>query len=606
MCGIIGYIGKKENPKIGIEALKRLEYRGYDSAGIAVFNPKKNKIFFLKTIGKISVLEKEFKKQAILGSPFILHTRWGTHGKITQENAHPHFDCNKNIFLVHNGIVENFVELKKDLIKKGHKFISETDTEVISHLIEDFMNKNLKLEEAVRKALKLIRGSYALAIISKDDPQKIIAASLSSPLTIGVNKDEYFLASDSTALAPFTKKIINLEDNEIAVLTKNDFYILKEKATQPLEIKSEKNNKQGYPHFMLKEIMEQPQSLEDSINGRIILDKGLAKLGGLESVQKELKKIKKLNIIACGSSYYTGLISKYIIEEYAKIPVEVDFASEFRYRKPVLDKKTAFLMISQSGETADTIATLKDINKKGILTLAIVNVVGSTISRESTAGIYNHIGPEIGVASTKSFTSQLAILDLLMLFLSRERDITKSEGKKIAKNLSEVPELVKRILKKSSQIKKLAEKYKDYENFLFLGRKYNYPIALEGALKLKEIAYLPAQGYGAGEMKHGPIALINEDSLVIAICPKDSVYKKMISNIQEVKTRNGKVLAITTEDNKDIKKIADDVIYIPKTLEILMPILNVIPLQFFAYYMGLLHGCDVDKPRNLAKSVTVE
>ncbi|HDL75089.1 MAG TPA: glutamine--fructose-6-phosphate transaminase (isomerizing), partial [bacterium] len=452
MCGIIGYIGKKENPKIGIEALKRLEYRGYDSAGIAVFNPKKNKIFFLKTIGKISVLEKEFKKQAILGSPFILHTRWGTHGKITQENAHPHFDCNKNIFLVHNGIVENFVELKKDLIKKGHKFISETDTEVISHLIEDFMNKNLKLEEAVRKALKLIRGSYALAIISKDDPQKIIAASLSSPLTIGVNKDEYFLASDSTALAPFTKKIINLEDNEIAVLTKNDFYILKEKATQPLEIKSEKNNKQGYPHFMLKEIMEQPQSLEDSINGRIILDKGLAKLGGLESVQKELKKIKKLNIIACGSSYYTGLISKYIIEEYAKIPVEVDFASEFRYRKPVLDKKTAFLMISQSGETADTIATLKDINKKGILTLAIVNVVGSTISRESTAGIYNHIGPEIGVASTKSFTSQLAILDLLMLFLSRERDITKSEGKKIAKNLSEVPELVKRILKKSSQI----------------------------------------------------------------------------------------------------------------------------------------------------------
>ena len=606
MCGIIGYIGKKENPKIGIEALKRLEYRGYDSAGIAVFNPKKNKIFFLKTIGKISVLEKEFKKQAILGSPFILHTRWGTHGKITQENAHPHFDCNKNIFLVHNGIVENFVELKKDLIKKGHKFISETDTEVISHLIEDFMNKNLKLEEAVRKALKLIRGSYALAIISKDDPQKIIAASLSSPLTIGVNKDEYFLASDSTALAPFTKKIINLEDNEIAVLTKNDFYILKEKATQPLEIKSEKNNKQGYPHFMLKEIMEQPQSLEDSINGRIILDKGLAKLGGLESVQKELKKIKKLNIIACGSSYYTGLISKYIIEEYAKIPVEVDFASEFRYRKPVLDKKTAFLMISQSGETADTIATLKDINKKGILTLAIVNVVGSTISRESTAGIYNHIGPEIGVASTKSFTSQLAILDLLMLFLSRERDITKSGGKKIAKNLSEVPELVKRILKKSSQIKKLAEKYKDYENFLFLGRKYNYPIALEGALKLKEIAYLPAQGYGAGEMKHGPIALINEDSLVIAICPKDSVYKKMISNIQEVKTRNGKVLAITTEDNKDIKKIADDVIYIPKTLEILMPILNVIPLQFFAYYMGLLHGCDVDKPRNLAKSVTVE
>lgn len=606
MCGIIGYIGKKENPKIGIEALKRLEYRGYDSAGIAVFNPKKNKIFFLKTIGKISVLEKEFKKQAISGSPFILHTRWGTHGKITQENAHPHFDCNKNIFLVHNGIVENFVELKKDLIKKGHKFISETDTEVISHLIEDFMNKNLKLEEAVRKALKLIRGSYALAIISKDDPQKIIAASLSSPLTIGVNKDEYFLASDSTALAPFTKKIINLEDNEIAVLTKNDFYILKEKATQPLEIKSEKNNKQGYPHFMLKEIMEQPQSLEDSINGRIILDKGLAKLGGLESVQKELKKIKKLNIIACGSSYYTGLISKYIIEEYAKIPVEVDFASEFRYRKPVLDKKTAFLMISQSGETADTIATLKDINKKGILTLAIVNVVGSTISRESTAGIYNHIGPEIGVASTKSFTSQLAILDLLMLFLSRERDITKSEGKKIAKNLSEVPELVKRILKKSSQIKKLAEKYKDYENFLFLGRKYNYPIALEGALKLKEIAYLPAQGYGAGEMKHGPIALINEDSLVIAICPKDSVYKKMISNIQEVKTRNGKVLAITTEDNKDIKKIADDVIYIPKTLEILMPILNVIPLQFFAYYMGLLHGCDVDKPRNLAKSVTVE
>jgi glucosamine--fructose-6-phosphate aminotransferase (isomerizing) len=604
MCGIVGYIGKNNDPRVGLEALKRLEYRGYDSAGMAVFNPEKREISSLKSVGKISSLEDKFSHTSITGSPFILHTRWATTGSVTEENAHPHSDCQGNIWLAHNGIIENYKELKEKLIKKGHKFTSETDTEVIAHLIENFFQGNL--EEATRKALRELKGTYGLVIIARDDPQKIVVAKLSSPLIIGVNGDEYIVASDPTAIIPYTKKIINLDDNEIATLSPQNFFIVKEKEPEDLELEIEEVQKGSYPHFMLKEIVEQPESLEDSQRGRIIQEEGMVKLGGLESVKEELRKIQRLIIVACGTAYHAGLVGEYMLEEYAGIPVEVDFASEFRYRKPILDKHTAVLAVSQSGETADTLAAIKEAKEKGAMTLGIVNVVGSTVSRETDAGIYNHAGPEVGVASTKAFTSQLEILALLTVLLGRQRDMALVMGQRIAKELLNIPELVKKVLEKNAQVKELAEKYKDFQNFLFIGRKYNYPIALEGALKLKEISYIHAEGYGAGEMKHGSIALIEENFPTFAICPSDSVYKKMISNIEEVKTRNGPVIAIATEGNESIKNLVQDVIYIPKTLEMLTPILSVIPLQLFAYHVGVLRGYDVDKPRNLAKSVTVE
>jgi len=605
MCGIVGLIGTN-NIKAGLEALKRLEYRGYDSAGLAFLNPEKEKVFYLKTTGRINLLEEKLEKSKLnlKGSPSIFHTRWATHGGVTNENAHPHFDCHKNIFLVHNGIIENYKELKEKLIKEGHKFSSETDTEVLCHLIEKFFQGNL--EEAVRKALRLIRGTYAICVICQKDPNKIVAARLSSPLLIGLNEKEYIIASDPTAIVPFTRKIIHLDDYEIAVISPEKFFILKEKIPEEIEFTPEKIQKGGYPHFMLKEIMEQPESLENSQRGRVILEEGQAKLGGLEKVKEKLRKIKRLIIVACGTAYHAGLVGEYMLEEQAGIPVEVEIASEFRYKKPILDKNTAVLAISQSGETADTLAAIREVKEKGILTLGIVNVVGSSIARETVAGVYNHAGPEIGVASTKAFTSQLEVLSLFTLFLGRQREISLTVGQRIAREILKVPELVRKVLEVSPQVKKIAEKYKDYNNFLFLGRKYNFPVALEGALKLKEIAYVNAQGYGAGEMKHGPIALVDENFPIITICPSDSVYDKMISNIEEVKARNGKIVALATEGDEKIQELADEIIYIPKTLEMLTPILTVIPLQLFAYYMGVLRGCDVDKPRNLAKSVTVE
>ncbi len=604
MCGIVGYLGKETNPQIGLEALKRLEYRGYDSAGMAVFNFERQQIYSLKSVGNISNLERKLSNSNISGNPFIMHTRWATTGKVNEVNAHPHSDCKGNIWVVHNGIIENYQELKEELIKEGHRFVSETDTEVLSHLIEKYFKGNL--EEAVRKALREVKGTYALVIISREDPYKIVAARLSSPLLIGINGNEYLIASDPAAIVSYTKKIITLGDNEIATITPEKFFIFKERVPQEIELEVEEIQKGGYPHFMLKEIMEQPESLRRSQQGRILLEEGLAKLGGLEDVKDKLKEIKRLIIVACGTAYYAGLVGEYMLEEYAGIPVEVDFASEFRYRKPILGEDTALLAISQSGETADTIAALREAKRKGILTLGIVNVVGSTVSRETDAGVYNHAGPEIAVASTKAFTSQLEVLALLTLFLGRQREMSLVMGQRIAKEILRIPELAEKVLETKSEVKRIAEKYKDAKHFLFIGRKYNYPIALEGALKLKEISYIHAEGYGAGEMKHGPLALIDENFPTIAILTSDSVYKKTLSNAEEIKTRKGPIIAIATEGNEEIKNLTDDIIYIPKTLEMLTPILTVIPLQLFSYYMGVLKGYDVDKPRNLAKSVTVE
>jgi len=606
MCGIVGYIGKNNDIKIGLDALKRLEYRGYDSAGLAVFNLERNEILSLKTVGRISLLEKriEGSKLNLSGSPSIFHTRWATHGGVTNENAHPHWDCQKNIFLVHNGIIENYRELKDELIKEGHKFNSETDTEVLCHLIEKYFQENL--EEAVQKALRLIRGTYAIAVISQKDPQKIVVARLASPLLIGVNNNDYLIASDPAAIVPYTRKIINLDDYEMAVITPEKFFIIKEKIPEEITFTPEEAEKSGYPHFMLKEIMDQPESLQNTLRSRLVIEEGRAKLGGLEQVKDKLKEIKRLIIVACGTARHASLVGEYMLEEYAGIPTEVDSGSEFRYRKQALDKDTAVIFVSQSGETADTLAALKEAKEKGVLTLGIVNTIGSSIARETDAGVYNHAGPEIGVASTKATTSQITTLALLTLFLGRQREMALVMGQRIARELSEIPELVRKVLKSAPEIEKLVKKYKDFNNFFYIGRKYNYPIAREGAHKIKEVAYIHAEGLRAGELKHCEIALIDENFPTIAIVPSDSVYEKMISNIQEIKTRKGLVVVVATEGNEEIKKIVDDVIYIPKTLEMLTPILSVIPLQLFAYYMGVLRGCDVDKPRNLAKSVTVE
>ncbi len=610
MCGIFGYIGKKISLKIGIDGLKRLEYRGYDSAGVAAFLPEIQDVFLKKKEGRISNLEKELPE--LSASLFISHTRWATHGKPSTENAHPHFDCKKEIFVVHNGIVENWRELRHQLEKKGHKFISETDTEVFAHLIEEFYQGNL--EESLKKALSLIKGAYGIVVFSKKEPQKILAARLSSPIVLAQNGTSSIVASDVSAILPFSREVIFLEDGEMATLEpgkikifnfkKNSFV---KKMPQEIEWKIEEAQKGGYSHFMLKEIMEQPQSLLDSQRGRILVGEGKAKLGGIEPIKDQLREIERIIIVACGTAFLAGKVGEYMLEEYAQIPVEVELGSEFRYKKPVFDEKTCVLAISQSGETADTLMAIREAKEKGILTLGIVNVCGSTIAREVTAGVYNHCGPEIGVAATKSFTSQLEILALLTLFLGRQREMSFVMGQRIAKEIKLLPELAKKVLKENfEKVKAVAKKYKDYKNFLFIGRKYNYPIALEGALKLKEISYLHAEGYAAGEMKHGPIALIDENFPTVALCPKDSVYEKILSNIEEIKARNGKVIAITTEGNKELENLADEVFYIPKTLEMLTPILSVLPLQLFAYFVGTMRGIDVDKPRNLAKSVTVE
>ena len=612
MCGIFGFVSKDKIRGIPviIDALKRLEYRGYDSAGVAAIGPRG--VFCCKKSGRIFELEKilnnDFEATVAIG-----HNRWATHGEPTDKNAHPHTDCHKKTFLVHNGIIENYKELKDKLIKIGHKFSSDTDTEVVAHLIEDFLNKkNYSFEEAVRLTLKSIIGTYAIVVINKDNPNKLIVARNSSPLLVGFSDKCKYVASDASALLPHTRKVIYLNDGEFAVLMPDDFRI----ATLDRKVVSREHEKinwsedlvqkNNFPHFMLKEIFEEPNAVRNAIRGRIIIQDGLAKLGGLELKEKDLRKINRLIISACGTAYIAGLVGEYMLEENAGISVEVEYASELRYKKHIIDPKTALLAISQSGETADTLGALREVKRKGLMTFGIVNVVGSSIAREVDAGVYNHAGPEIGVASTKAFVSQLSVLALLTLFLGRQRGISLNMGKKIAEELVALPKKMEEVLKLNTQIKKIARKYHKFNNFLYLGRKYNFPVALEGALKLKEISYIHAEGYGAGEMKHGPIALIDKNMPTMVIATSGSVYEKVLSNIQEIKARQGKIIAIATQGDEEIAKIVDDVIYIPKTLEMLTPILAVIPLHLFAYHIGVFRGHDVDRPRNLAKSVTVE
>ncbi len=604
----MGYIGKEQALPLLIEGLRRHSYRGYDSSGVAVFDG--NQVSLVRATGKLEQLEQMLVRHPLPGSVGLGHTRWATHGGINETNAHPHADCKQNIFVIHNGIFENYQILKEKLQAQGHVFASETDTEVLSHLIEHFFKGNL--ENAVRQALVLMKGAYGVVVFAKQDPDKIIAARLSAPLVVCMSDAGGFVASDPAGILSHSNKMVFLDDGEVAVITKDSFTVTdlknnpKEKTVTEIDWTLQEAQKGGYAHFMLKEIMEQPESLTNALRGRLMIGEGMAKLGGLEELKKQLKDVNRIQIIACGGASYAGKFGEYIIEELAGIPVHADIGSEFRYRNPVFDKHTLSIFISQSGETADTLAALHEAKERGGLTIGIVNVVGSTLAREVGFGVYNHSGPEVAVASTKAFTSQLAVLVLIGLFLGRQRQLSIASGQQIARELNAIPGLVKRILEKCSEIEILAKKYKDVNDFWCIGRKYNYPIAWEGALKLKEICYINANGIAAGELKHGPIALINEQFPTIAICPSDSVYDKMISNIAQIKARNGKVIAIATEGNEDIKRIADDVIYIPKTLEMLTPILSTVPLQLLAYYISVQRGHDVDKPRNLAKSVTVE
>ncbi len=612
MCGIVGYLGERKTASVLIEGLKRLEYRGYDSAGLTLGSNKSEPFRTFKTTGRVADLENLLKSENTEASYGIAHTRWATHGKPNKINAHPHSDCSKKIYLVHNGIIENYQQLKNELIEEGHRFESDTDTEVLAHLIEKFTSQGQPLEEAVIATLHLITGTYGLAVVSQDEPEKIVVARNSSPILIGIGKDEFFVASDASAILPYTKKIIYLEDKELAVITRSGFKFMDinhqeiSKTAQTLDWDAEDIQKDGYDHFMLKEIFEQPKAIEDSIRGRIDRENWEVVLGGLENVKQSLQSTNKIIITSCGTAYLAGLIGKYMIEEHLGIPALVDYASEFRYRQPVLDKAT-LICISQSGETADTLAALKQVKNNGNLTLGLVNVVGSTIARETEAGVYNHIGPEIGVASTKAFTSQITILALMTLFIGQQTGkVDFSKQKEVLRAIVKLPEQIKEVLDQNDKIKQLAEKYHQVDDFLFIGRKYSYPIALEGALKLKEISYIHAEGYAAGEMKHGPIALIDEQFPTFGIIPKDSVYEKTYSNLEEIKARSGPILAVASQGDKNINRLTEDVVFIPKTLEILTPILSVIPLQLFAYHMAVLNNRDVDKPRNLAKSVTVE
>jgi len=608
MCGIVGYIGEKKAKAVLIEGIKKLEYRGYDSAGIAVIEG--DQMVSERSVGRICELEKRIKSKCNGSTIGIVHTRWATHGAPTVENAHPHIDCSDKIAVVHNGIIENYNYLKAKLQREGHKFRSETDSEVIAHLIESHFNGNL--EDAVRCALKEIEGAYGLAIISLDEPEKLIAARHGSPLIVGVGKGEYFITSDVAAILEYTKTVVYLEDNEIAVLTRDDMVTTDinnmpvSKKIDEVQWNIDKVEKGGYNHFMLKEIHEQPQTLRDAMLGRFEKDNTFVHLGGLKDKEKILRDIKRIIIVACGTSWHAGLIGEYMIEDLLDIPVEVEYASEFRYRNPIVEEGTLVISISQSGETADTLAAINEAKKKGATVLAICNVVGSSIARESDCGMFLHAGLEIGVASTKAFTSQITALFLLTLFMAQIKDQKGILGKDMVSKLREVPGQVKKVLDKEDQIAEIARLYKDNENFLYLGRGYNYPVALEGALKLKEISYIHAEGYPAAEMKHGPIALVDKDMPVVFIATKDKVYKKILSNIEEIRTRGGKVIAIASEGDNEISGMVNHVVHIPETIDALTPILSVVPLQLLAYHMAVMRGCDVDKPRNLAKSVTVE
>jgi len=612
MCGIVGYIGPKNGIEISLKGLKRLEYRGYDSAGLAALFG--DKIICQKTKGKVVVLEEQLSSDSKESHLVIAHNRWATHGEPNKDNAHPHFDCNKRIFLVHNGVIENYRSLKKWLIEKGHKFKSETDTEVIAHLIEEHYEDDLL--KSVQKTLNLLEGAYGLAIICEQEPDKLIVAKKGSPLAIGIcNKGEYIVASDPVAIIEHTKKVIYLDDDEIAILSRKGMKITNsrnskiEKKIQNIEWDLAKIEKEGFPHFMLKEIFKQPETITNAIRGRVFRKLAKIRLGGLNKWLDFISQSPRMVFLACGTSWHAGLIGKYLFESLVGSPASTEYASEFRYSNQPIDKQTSYFVISQSGETADTLESLRKIKKAGGHVFGIVNVVGSTIARESDAGIYIHAGPEIGVASTKAFTSQITLLSVLSLFLGAKKGlINKKQLIKYISALEKLPQQVEEILSDNKKIQVIAQKYYKFKNVLYLGRGYNFPTALEGALKLKEISYIHAEGYPAAEVKHGPIALVDQDMPVVVIATNKErlIYQKVITNIEEIKARGGNILIIANKGDKTVQSLSDQIIYVPKTIDFLSPILNVIPLQLLSYYIAVKRGCDVDKPRNLAKSVTVE
>lgn len=608
MCGIVGYVGDRIATPMLLEGLKRLEYRGYDSAGVAIMNG--NGVETRRAAGKIARLEAAIAEDPPQGTMGIAHTRWATHGPPTEMNAHPHASQNGKIAVVHNGIIENATALKSGLEARGYVFKSDTDTEVLAHLIEVAYAGNL--EAAVIEALRQCDGTYGLAAITSDEKDKIVAARKGSPLLIGVGDGEYFIASDASAVLAHTRNVVYLDDGDIAVVTRDGYRVfdldsaIRDKPVTRIDWDLQQIERGGYPHFMLKEIFEQPTTVENTMRGRLILEEGFSKLGGLNISKEDLLKVDNIIITACGTSWHSALIGEMMIEELCRIPVEVEYASEFRYRNPIVTPTTLCIVISQSGETADTLAAMREAKRRGARTLGLVNVVGSTIAREDDGGIYLHAGPEIGVASTKAFTSQVVALALFTLKLARLKNMSVARGREIAQALADLPAQIQSILDRAPEIEELAEEFKRASNFLYLGRGYNFPAALEGALKLKEISYIHAEGYPAAEMKHGPIALIDEMMPVVCIAPHDAVFDKITSNIQEVKARKGKIIAITTRDEPALAGKLDYEFRIPETVDLLTPILASVPLQLLAYYIAVKRGCNVDQPRNLAKSVTVE
>lgn len=613
MCGIVAYVGQQEALPIIIKGLRRLEYRGYDSAGVALLDAKGLSIY--KKKGKVSELEKHLQSNGEIRSKIgIGHTRWATHGEPNDTNAHPHYSSSEKLAMIHNGIIENYEVLKKDLLQKGYQFKSETDTEVFIKFIEDIQHHNqCSLEEALRLALHKVVGAYAIVLINKEEPDTLIAARKGSPLVIGVGEDEYFLASDATPIIEYTNKVVYLDDYEIAVIRDNRLQIktIENVETNPyinqLEMELEAIEKGGFEHFMLKEIYEQPKSIADCLRGRLDAKSGRLVLGGLRDYMNKFQNAERIIITACGTSWHAGLVAEYLFEEFARVPVEVEYASEFRYRNPVISDKDFVIAISQSGETADTLAAIELAKSKGATIFGVCNVVGSSIPRMTHAGSYTHAGPEIGVASTKAFTAQISVLAMMALKLGYQRGtLPENRYIQLLHELEAIPSKVEKALKSNEEIQYIAGEYKDVRNALYLGRGYNFPVALEGALKLKEISYIHAEGYPAAEMKHGPIALIDEEMPVIFIATQDSSYEKVVSNIQEVKARKGKVIAVVTEGDTQVRNMADHVIEIPETHEAFTPLVAVVPLQLLSYHIAVMRGCNVDQPRNLAKSVTVE
>ena len=612
MCGIVGYIGPRNCVPIILEGLRRLEYRGYDSAGIVLvkdgkFSDQKNAGKVADLVGKLAAGKIELQGGLGMG-----HTRWATHGEPSDLNAHPHFDCKHEIAVVHNGIIENYAAIKTALSREGHQFKSATDTEVLAHLIEEMYKKTGNLTSAVRLALTEVEGTYGIVVLSTREPDKMVVARKGSPLIIGVGSGENFVASDAAAIIEHTRRVVYLEDGEISEISCNAFRTMTiddvsvKKMVQEVTLELSQIERGGFDHFMLKEIHEQPETIRNAMRGRLQVEEGNVKLGGLQNVIGKLLSARRIILTACGTSWHAGLVGKYLIEQIARVPTDVEYASEFRYRNPIVYPDDVVFLISQSGETADTLAALREARSKGATVLGIVNVVGSSIARESEGGVYIHAGPEIGVASTKAFTSQLTVLALITLLLARSRGMSRENCQLLAEELSLLPDKVASIVDNTDQIKTIAQEFKKHKNFLYLGRGTNFPVALEGALKLKEISYIHAEGYPAAEMKHGPIALIDKNMPVVVIAPKDGIYEKVMSNIQEVRARNGRIIAVANDDDEEIGKYAEFVIRVPRTYGFFGPIVNVIPLQLLAYYIAVANGTNVDQPRNLAKSVTVE